>query len=179
MTPPGAGNVPGRERRAAAVAGAAEMVAEYEQWLAVGGRGSPCYRNAAWAFLARWPQPTGFAAEPLERQLALTASQRPFVTFLMVTGRCRPSLDYLASRKIGGLLAQAGRSPLAADVAAFTAAATDLDYSAHIVKRAAERVVVRLLIATGRPLRELSASDLAELAAAFRRHVEAKGNASS
>nr|MDQ3344510.1 site-specific integrase [Actinomycetota bacterium] len=87
--------------------------------------------------------------------------------------------DYLASRKIGGLLAQAGRSPLAADVTAFTAAATDLDYSAHIVKRAAERVVVRLLIATGRPLREFTATDLGELAGAFRRHAQAKGNASS
>jgi len=171
--------VPGRERRAAAVAGTAELVADYEQWLAVDGRGSPCYRDAAWAFLARWPQPAHFAAEPLDRQLALTASQRPFLTFLMVTGRCRPSCDYLASRKIGGLLAQAGRGPLAAGVTAFTAAATDLDYSAHIVKRAAERVVVRLLIATGRPLGELSTSDLDELAAAFRRHADAKGNASS
>lgn len=171
--------MPGLERRAAAVAGAGELVADYERWLAVDGRGSPCYRNAAWAFLARWPQPAGFAAEPLDRQLALGGSERPFVTFLMVTGRCRPYYDYLASRKIGGLLAQAGRSPLGADVTAFTAAATDLDYSAHIVKRAAERVVVRLLIATGRPLRELTASDLDELAAAFRRHAEVKGNASS
>jgi len=171
--------VPGPERRAAAVAGAAELVADYEKWLAVDGRGSPCYRNAAWAFLARWPQPAGFAAEPLDRQLGLGGSQRPFVTFLMVTGRCRPGYDYLASRKIGGLLAQAGRGPLAADVTAFTAAATDLDYSAHIVKRAAERVVVRLLIATGRPLRELTASDLAELASAFRRHAQAQGNTSS
>jgi integrase len=171
--------VPGPERRAAAAAGAADLVAEYEQWLTVDGRGSVCYRNAAWAFLGRWPQPTDFAAEPLERQLALTASQRPFVTFLMVTGRCRPDLDYLASRKIGGLLAQAAHSPLAGDVSTFTAAATDLDYSAHIVKRAAERVVVRLLIATGRPLTALTAADLNDLAEAFRRHADTKGNASS
>ncbi len=171
--------MPGPERRAAAVAGAAELVADYEQWLAVDGRGSPCYRNAAWAFLARWPQPADFAAEPLDRQLTLSGSKRPFVTFLMVTGRCRPNCDYLAFRKIGGLLAQAGRGPLAADVTAFTAAATDLDYSAHIVKRAAERVVVRLLIATGRPLRELTTNDLGELGAAFHRHAEVKGNTSS
>lgn len=171
--------MPGPERRAAAVPGAAELVVEYEQWLIADGRGSPCYRNAAWAFLGRWPQPADFAAEPLERQLVLTASQRPFLTFLMVTGRCRPNYDYVASRKIGGLLAQAGRSPLAADVTAFTTAATELDYSAHIVKRAAERVIVRLLIATGRPLGELSAADLDELTAAFRRHGEARGNASS
>jgi integrase len=161
------------------VAGAADLVADYEAWLAVERRGSACYRDAAWAFLGRWPDPAGFAGEPLGTQLGLTASQRPFVTYLMLTGRCRPGYDYLAHRKIGGLIAQAGRSRLAADVTAFTAAATDLDYSGHIVKRAVERVAVRLLIQTGRPLRELTATDLGELAAAFRRCAETKGNASS
>jgi len=167
------------KRRAAAVPRATELVAEYEQWLAADGRGSACYRNAAWAFLGHWPRPTDFAAEPLEEQLALSDSQRPFLTFLMLTGRCQPSYDYLASRKIGGLLAQATRSPLAADVTTFTTAATDLDYGGHVVKRAAERVAVRLLIGTGRPLRQLTTTDLDELAAAFRRHAEAVGNTSS
>ena len=60
----------------------------------------------------------------------------------MLHGRCRPGFDYLAHRKIGGLLAAAGRSPLAGDLARFTAAATDLDYSDQSIKRAAERVVV-------------------------------------
>ena len=168
----------GPERRAAAAPGAAELVTDYEQWLAVDGRGSACYLNAAWAFLGHWPQPADFAAEPLKQQLALGASQRPFLTFLMLTGRCRPSYDYLA-RKIGGLLAQAGRSPLAADVTTFTAAATDLDYSGLNVKRATERVAVRLLIGTGRPLHELTTTDLDELAAALRRCADAKGNAST
>ena len=94
------------KRRAAAVPGAAELVADYEQWLAADGRGSGCYLNAAWAFLGHWPQPADVAAQPLEQQLSLGASQRPFLTFLMLTGRCRPSFDYLASVKIGGLLAQ-------------------------------------------------------------------------
>jgi integrase len=170
--------VPGPERRAAAVPGATELVAEYEQWLAVDGRGSVCYRNAAWAFLGHWPQPADFAAEPLEQQLTLGASTRPFLTFLMLTGRCQPSFDYLA-RKICGLLAQARRSPLAADVTTFAAAATDLDYSGLNVKRATERVLVRLLIGTGRPLHELTTTDLDELAAAFRRCADAKGNAST
>ncbi|MGV1050500.1 MAG: integrase, partial [Solirubrobacterales bacterium] len=111
------------------MAGAADLVAEYAAWLAVEGRGSVCYRNAAWAFLGRWPDPAGFATEPLTGQLALGASLRPFVTFLMLTGRLRPGYDYLAHRKIGGLLARAGRGRLADDVTTFTAAATDLDYS--------------------------------------------------
>ena len=121
--------MPRAERRAAAVAGAAELVADYQRWLAGDGRGSRCYRDAAWAFLGRWPDPAAFAAEPLTTQLRLTAAQRPFLTYLMLHGRCRPGYDYLAHRKIGGLLAAAGRSPLAGDLARFTAAATDLDYS--------------------------------------------------
>ena len=171
--------MPGPERRAAGAPGAAGLVAGYQAWLAGDGRGSACYANAAWAFLGRWPDPADFAAEPLARQLALGCSQRPFVTYLMLTGRLRPGYDYLAHRKIGGLLAQARRSPFAADLATFTAAATELDYSGHVVKRAAERVALRLLIQSGQGLRELTAADLNELAAAFRRYAEAKPNASS
>ena len=167
--------MPRGERRAAHVPGAAELVADYEAWLAVGGRGSLSYRNAAWSFLARWPDPAGFAGEPLDVQQGLGVAQRPFVTYLMATGRLRPGYDYL-SRKIGGLLAQAGRGPLAAEIAAFTTAATDLDYSGHTVRCATERVIVRLLIQTGRPLKGLTTHDLDELAAAFRRRTEASGN---
>ena len=171
--------MPSAERRAAAVAGAAELVADYQRWLAGAGRGSRCYRDAARAFLGRWPDPAAFAAEPLTTQLRLTAAQRPFLTYLMLHGHCRPGFRYLAHRKIGGLLAAAGRSPLAGDLARFTAAATDLDYSGHVIKRAAERVVARLLIQTGRPLAALTAADLQELTAAFRDCAEAKDNASS
>jgi integrase len=160
------------------VAGAAGLVAEYEAWLAVDGRGSACYRNAAWAFLGRWPQPQQFAAEPLPAQLALSASQRPFATFLMLTGRLRPGWDYLAARKFGGLLAQAAHSPLATDMTTFTTAATRLDYSAHIIRRSTERVALRLLVGTGRPLRELTTADLDALAAAFRAHAQDRGAAS-
>jgi len=170
--------VPGPERRAAAVAGAAELVADYQAWLAVEGRGSICYRNAAWAFLGRWPDLDVFAAAPLDAQMSVIASQRPFLTYLMLIGRCRPGYDYLAHRKIGGLLAHAGRSRLAADLAAFTAAATDLDYSSHIIKRATERVVVRLLIQTGRTLNRLTIADLEEISAAFACCAAAKGNTS-
>lgn len=166
--------MPGPERRAARVCGAAELVADYEGWLAVDGRGSVSYRNAAWSFLARWSSPAAFAEEPLAVQESLGVAQRPFVTYLMATGRLRPGYDYL-TRKIGGLLTQAGRGPLAAEIATFTAAATELHYSAHTIRCAAERVVVRLLIQTGRPLAQLNAADLDELAAAFHRRTQGGG----
>ncbi|WP_219420301.1 tyrosine-type recombinase/integrase [Pseudonocardia nigra] len=171
--------MPRAERCAAAVDGAAELVGDYMDWLAVDGRGSRCYRDAAWAFLGRWPDPAGFAAEPLPTQLGLAHAQRPFLTYLMLHRRCRPSHDYLAHRKIPGLFAAAARSPLAPDVAQFTAAATELDYGGHVVKRAAERVVVRLLIQTGRPLSALTTTDVENLAAAFRGRAHQRGNASS
>lgn len=167
--------MPGLERRAAHVPGAAELVADYEAWLAVDGHGSRSYRDAAWSFLAHWPDPAGFGEEPLEVQASLGVAQRPFVTYLMVTGRLRPGYDYLA-RKIGGLLTQARRrGPLAADIAVFTAAATELDYSAHTIRCCSERVIVRLLIQTGHRLTELSTDDLDTLAAALHRRAQANG----
>jgi len=166
--------VPRGERRAAHVPGAAELVADYEAWLALDGHGSLSYRNAAWSFLARWPDPSRFAEEALEVQQSLGVAQRPFVTYLMATGRLRPGYDYLTC-KIGGLLTQAGRGPLAGEITTFTTAATDHDYSGHTVRCAAERVIVRLLIQTGRPLAQLHTADLDELAAALHRRTQANG----
>lgn len=85
--------MPRIERRAAHVPGAVELVADYEAWLAVDGHGSCSYRNAAWSFLSRWPDPARFADEPLEVQSSLGVAQRPFVTYLMATGRLRPGYD--------------------------------------------------------------------------------------
>jgi len=161
------------------VPGAHALVGEYEAWLAADGRGSTCYRNAAWAFLGHWPHLEAFACAPLPDQLALTASQRPFVTFLMLTGRLRPGYDYLAHRKIGGLLAQAARGAWAEDLTRFAAAATDLDYAGLVVKRTSERVVLRLLIQTGRPLSGLTVQDLQQIADAFARCAAAKDNTST
>ncbi len=169
----------GPARRAAHVPGAAALVTEYEQWLAGDGRGSVAYCNAAWAFLGRWPDLRRFEAAPDDTQAQVTASQRPFLSFLMLTGRLHPGYDYLAGRKIGGLLAQTARTPLAGDIATFTTAATDLDYSGHVIKRTTERVVVRLLIQTGRPLGQITTRDLEELSAAFARRAAAKGNTST
>jgi hypothetical protein len=101
-------------------------------------------------------------------------AQRPFVTYLMAIGRLRPGYDYLTP-KIGGLLTKAGRGPLAGEITTFTTAATELDYSGHTVRCATERVIVRLLIQTGRPLAQLNAADLDELAAALHRRTQASG----
>src|SRR5262249_54141812 len=108
-------------------------------------------------------------------QQSLGVAQRPFVTYLMVIGRLRPGYDYL-SRKIGGLLAPAGRGPLAPQITPFTTAAAHLDYNAHTLRCAPERVIVRLLIQTRPPPTQLRGADLDELAAALHRRAQTNGN---
>ncbi|MQA17532.1 MAG: hypothetical protein GEV09_26600, partial [Pseudonocardiaceae bacterium] len=44
-----------------------------------------------------------WATLPLRQRLAAGSATRPFVTFLMVTGRLRPGYDYLVARKLSSL----------------------------------------------------------------------------
>lgn len=160
--------MPGPSRKAASVPGAAALVDDYAAWLTETGRAtSGSYVNAAWSFLVRWPEPQRFAAEPLEVRLAAKGSISVFLTFLMVWGHLRPGYDYLAHRKIQALRTLAGHSPLAADLSRFDQTAETLGFSPHQRHRIAERVLVRLLIQTGRPMAALDPGDLAALEAAF------------
>jgi integrase len=153
----------------------AAPLAAYESWLAGRGRGSRCYRDAAVKFLRRWPQPEWWAREPLEVKLGADSATRPFITFLLLHDQLRPGYDYLVTRKFAALLALARGSRLQPDLDGFIAAAADLGFSALIQTRAAERVITRLLIQTGRPLHELTVADLRELETAFCERAEARG----
>ena len=51
-------------------------------------------------------------------------------------------------------------------------AAAELGFSPHVCSRSAERVIVRLLIQTGRPLHDLTVADLHDAEAAFRARGE-------
>lgn len=144
-----------------------DLAGDYAAWLAATGRGSRVYRDGARAFLSCWPDPQTWAREPLEQRLGIASHIRPFVTFLMLHGHLRPGLDWLVRRKLVGLLDNVCRSPLAGDLARYQAAAVAVGFSEHMVKRTAERVVVRLLIQTGRPLERLTVADLDELDTAF------------
>jgi hypothetical protein len=143
------------------------VLAGYSAWLAGRGRGNRCYREAAVAFLSRWPHPQHFAGQPLGRMLAADAHTRPFITFLLLHDLLRPGYNYLVALKFAGLVDLARGTRLEADLTGFTEAATALGFSAHVRARAAERVLTRLLIQTGRPMRQLTVADLTELGAAF------------
>ena len=66
-------------------------------------RGNTAYTQAAHSFLRRWPQVQQWADLPLDTRLAANSSTRPFITFLMVSGRLQPGYDYLVSRKLCSL----------------------------------------------------------------------------
>jgi integrase len=151
------------------------LLVEYQAWLAGRGRGCRSFRDGARAFLDRWPEPQSFAAEPLDVQLACDQHMRPFITFLLLTDRLRPGYDYLVHRKFASLTELAAGSRLEGDLAGFQRAASELRFSEHVRTRAAERVICRLLIQTGRELRALGVEDLRELEAAFCARAEARG----
>lgn len=151
------------------------LLAEYACWLSNRGRGNRCYHDAARAFLKRWPAAQAFAAEPLSVRLACGRHTRPFITFLLLSDRLRPGYDYLVQRKFAGLVELAAGSRLEHDLAVFQQATTELGFSALICDRAAERVLCRLLIQTGRTMQELDVEDLRELEVTFRARAEAKG----
>ena len=148
---------------------------QYADWLARRGRGNRCFTDGAAAFLRRWPDRQSFAAEPLETMLAQDQHTRPFITFLLLHDLLRPGYDYLADRKFAGLVELARGTRLEQDLDGFQRAAAELGFSPHVCSRAAERVIARLLIQTGRSLHDLTAGDLREAEAAFRARGERRG----
>jgi len=145
---------------------------QYAGWLAARGRGNRCFADGAAGFLRRWPDPQSFAAEPLEVMLAQDQQTRPFITFLLLHDLLRPGYDYLAERKFASLVELARGTRLEPDLDGYQQAAAELGFSPHVCSRSAERVITRLLIQAGRPLRDLAAADLRDAEAAFRARGE-------
>jgi integrase len=111
---------------------------------------------------------------PLAARLAEGGQTRPFLVFLMFTGRLHPGYDYLVARKLASLWREVPVSPLAGDVDRFDRAASELGYSTIVRRGMASQVLVRLLIQTGRPMRQLSGADLDQLRGAV--HERERGH---
>ncbi|MGH7745836.1 MAG: tyrosine-type recombinase/integrase, partial [Candidatus Dormibacteria bacterium] len=153
-------NAPAAERRP-------DLLAGYLAYLAATGRGaSRLALGAARTFFRRWPDPQDWAATPLSERLAASAPTRPLLTFLMLQTHLHPGYDYLVARKLPALWREMPHSPLAPDLARFTAAAAELGFSERHRSGAGSPVMARLLIQTGRRLDELTGEDLDELAGA-------------
>jgi len=148
------------------------LLRQYAGWLAARGRGNRCFADGAAGFLRRWPDPQSFAAEPLDAMLSQDQQTRPFITFLLLHDLLRPGYEYLAERKFASLLDLACGTRLEPDLDGYQRAATELGFSPHVCSRSAERVIIRLLIQTGRRLHDLAVADLHDAEAAFRARGE-------
>ena len=146
---------------------AAGLYDEFLHWLASRGVGNHAFFVGAKNFLRRFPDPRRFACQPLQARLAESGNVRPVLTFLMLHGHLRPGYDYLLERRLTAVLREAAVSPIGADIAAFLQAAERLGYAPRSREGMASQVAARLLIESGRPLRELSGDDLAAFEAAI------------
>ena len=74
---------------------AAPIYDAYLACLAARGVGSKTFDSGARCFLARFPDPQAWAAQPLAARLAGTRPQlQPLLNFLMLHGHLRPGHDY-------------------------------------------------------------------------------------
>ncbi|HVB41125.1 MAG TPA: tyrosine-type recombinase/integrase [Streptosporangiaceae bacterium] len=149
--------------------------AAYLAYLERTGRGNAAYWWAARVFFGRWPDPRAWAAEPLEARLSAGTSTRPLITFLMLHQMLRPGYDYLLERKLSSIWREIRDSPLSADIDAFMTTAEQLGFTERVRFATGSQVPARLLIQTGRPLRELTLADLAEFTAACHDRHERTG----
>jgi len=146
---------------------AAGLYDEFAHWLASRNVGNHAFFSGARSFLSRFPDPQRFASEPLRARLSESGTVRPVLTFLMLHGYLRPGYDYLLERRLTAIPREAAVSPIGAGIAAFLDAAERMGYAPRSREAMASQVAARLLIETGRPLRELSDDDLAAFEAAI------------
>ena len=138
-------------------------------------RGNVAFTRAARAFLRRWPRVQDWAGEPLPVQLSANSSTRPFVTFLLVTGRLHPGWDYLVHRKFSSIWRDLPGTVIGEDVEAFVAAARKVGYSERVASAMASQVMARVLFATGKRWNQVTWADFDALAAAGAARQEATG----
>lgn len=163
-------SVPGHDGR--------DLHAAYLEHLQLTGRGNTAYWTAARTFFTRWPDPAGWAAEPLTVRLAANGSTRPLITFLIVHAGLRPGYDYLLERKLSSIWREVQGCTVGDDLATFLSAAAQLGFSHRVRLATASQVPARLLLQTRRPLNRLTAQDLDDFADACAEREDRTGKSS-
>jgi len=144
----------------------AEVLAAYHAHQARTGRGNTAFTYWAKAFLRSWPHLRDWEHEPLAVQLSANSSTRPFITFLLVTGRLHPGWEYLVHRKFSSIWRDVPGTVIGQDLAAFITAARGCGYSQRVASAMASQVIARVLFATGKRLTEVVHDDFNDLAVA-------------
>src|SRR5699024_8448849 len=155
-----------------------DIHAEYLAYLHDSGRGNTAYYSAARTFFAKWPNVHQWSAQSLQLRLAATAATRPIVTFLMLHHGLRPGYDYLLERKFSSIWREINASPIAVELDQFMVAASQLGFTERVRFATGSQVPARLLIQTGKPLRQLTLDDLEafKTACADQQHRTGKGH---
>ena len=151
------------------------LLAAYRDHLARTGRGNSAYRYWARVFVERWPDPQTWADEPLEIQLQANSGTRPFITFLLVTGRLHPSWQYLVHRKFSSIWRDVAGTTIGEDLDEFITAARACGYSEQTARAMASQVLARVLFATGKRLDDLTTADFDALNFAGQQREQATG----
>lgn len=144
----------------------ARLLAAYREHQDLTGRGNVSFTYWARVFVRRWPDVTAWTAEPLPVQLAANSGTRPFITFLLVTGRLHPGWDYLVHRKFSSIWRDLPGTTIGDDIDRFVVAARGLGYSQRVASAMASQVMARVLFATGKRLQDVTHDDFDALAAA-------------
>ena len=126
----------------------ATVLAAYHDHQKMTGRGNTSFTRAARAFLCRWPAPRTWEDETLVVQLSANPSTRPFITFLLVTGRIHPGLEYLVHRKFSSIWRDVPGTHIGADLQEFITAAGSCGYSQPVASAMASQggLVVRVVV---------------------------------
>jgi hypothetical protein len=152
-----------------------DLLGGYQAALAGRGAGNKAFWSAARAFVARWPDPQAWAAEPLAVRLSASSSARPFLNYLMLSGQLHPGYDYLLARKLPAVLREAPDGPLGEGRARFLAAAAELGWRPRVAAGLCSQIAMRLLIQAGPPLTALTDTDIAAFDAAITARERACG----
>jgi hypothetical protein len=80
-----------------ALRGEPDLLGAFGVWLAARNTVNESYLKAARHFFARWPDPTAWAAQPLEARLRLNPNQRVVVNWLILYQDLHPGYDWLVA----------------------------------------------------------------------------------
>jgi integrase len=159
MTLPALANVPSPE---------SDLTGSFSAWLAERGCAGETYAKSARRFLARWPDPHAWAAQPLEDRLKLDSNLRVVLNWLILYHDLHPGYDWLVATTPYTCWQELPTTRHWPDVERFSATAVNLGYAQRTRTVAACRVLMRVLLQTGGPLAEITDADLAALAHAAR-----------
>ena len=153
----------------------AEVLTAFHEHQARTGRGNTSFTYWAKTFLHRWPAVRNWENEPLAVQLAANSGTRPFITFLLVTGRLHPDWQYLVHRKFSSIWRDLPGTVIGQDIEEFITAARALGYSQRVASAMASQVMARVLFATGKRLHDVTGDDFHALAIAGAARERATG----